>query len=179
MNCDGQRTLQRLHEELRRPLTGWEWLLEAVALGGLATALGIVAASWRTLPARIPTHFLFTGRDPDYRGDPLELLFFLGIQVAVYALLTGSLRLPPELLNHPHPMTEEAIPRWAAAIRFVLRGTKAFLMCLQAHQVWLATAVARGHAVGSGRWVEPSLVALPVLLITVMWLAARPHRRLR
>ncbi|HEY8416361.1 MAG TPA: hypothetical protein VIK99_11390 [Thermaerobacter sp.] len=178
MHSDRERALHRLREELRRPLAAWEWLLEAVALAGLVTALGIVAASWRHLPDRIPTQFLFTGRHPDYRGDPLELLFFLGIQVTLYALLSGAFHLLPDILNYPRPMTEETAPRWATAIRFILRAIKAYVMCLQAHMVWITVAVSR-RAVGPSPWVKTSLIAFPVLVLAVMWLATRPRRQLR
>lgn len=168
--------LARLQQELARPLSRWELVLEGLALAGLLATLAIAAIHWGALPDRIPIHFGLSGR-PDGYGDRAALWFLVFMQVALYFGLTGVFHLPPEAFNFPASLTEENAPRLARSLRFIIRSAKALVMGTFAHWVWMTVAVARGRAAGLSPWSNLWLVALLSLVVASCWYIARRERR--
>lgn len=176
MHPDQERALRRLQEELARPLEPLDWLFEFLALAGVLAAAWLAAANWAQLPDRFPVHFDLTGK-PDRFGRPAELLELIGVQLALYAVLTAVLfimpRLPARWVNAPMA-TEHNAPRLARILRLNLRGLKVVLTWLFTYIAWRSILVARGEAAGlGGGFIAAVLVVSEVHVIVLLWMMLR------
>ncbi|MDN5327340.1 MAG: hypothetical protein PWP41_2036 [Moorella sp. (in: firmicutes)] len=135
--------------------------LEVPSVLLLIFAFWYLAVHYADLPARIPTHFGFTGL-PDNWGPKKSILVMPFIAAAIYLLFTGiSLWIaavddPRRIISAPEKERKKIQPAAAEAVRVVtLRGLlvlKIFILSLGAYLTYKNVQVALGLAAGIG-WV--------------------------
>lgn len=138
-------------------------LREALALAGIAFQLWVVGSSWQNLPARVPTHYGFSGQADAYGGKS-SLLLLPAVTIGLYLLLTVLSRFP-QAFNYPLEVTAENRPRLEAIALGMIGWLKAELTWTFAYIEWTTIRQAQGLASGLGWGFLP--VSLGVVLATV------------
>lgn len=145
-------------------------LLEVVAAVVLLYAVVHLAVSYGQLPDRIPIHFSASGQ-PDGWAAPSSLVLLTGVQVFLYAMLTGIGFMPPWWYNIPWKITEENAERQYRLVRRMLRMMKVFILLLFLSLQEMIIAIAMR---GTGQlpvWFLP--VFLGLIFGTVGWYLVR------
>jgi uncharacterized membrane protein len=137
-----------------------DWLLEAAALAGILTLLGVVIYQFPRLPAIIPSHFNAAGLPDDY--SPKATIWTLpAIGIVVYALLS-LVALVPQQFNYPVTITAtNALRQYKLATRLV-RYLKAAIMWLFFYISYTTVMVTAKESSGMGLW------SMPVILVGII-----------
>ena len=125
------------------PRSAGEVLLEVAAVAGLALMIGGLAASWESIPERVPLHFGVTGT-PDRWGSKAELLTLLPVTLALYIGMTFLSRIPHHF-NYPWQITEANAREQYRLSRLLLTGLKAIVVWMFASILWGSVQVALGR----------------------------------
>jgi uncharacterized membrane protein len=143
------------------PVTRLERALQWFSRATLVAWLGYGFLVWDHIPARVPTHFGFTGA-PDAWGDRSVLLTLPAIGLAAFIGISLLERIPHRL-NYSGvtitPSNRAAVYRWG---RLVLLSTKSGLLIMFGYIFFASTQVALGDARDIGVWFVPA-----VLLVTI------------
>jgi uncharacterized membrane protein len=134
--------------------------LEAAALGSLLLNTGMVALFWSGLPARVPTHFDWSGR-ADAWGNKSTLLILPGVSLVLYLMLTIVNRYP-HTFNYPWPITAQNAAEQYRLARSLLAWLKVEVIILFTLLEWVTIQTALGHANGLG------VIFLPITTILIL-----------
>lgn len=145
-------------------------LLEIGAIAALIFTITYVIINYAQMPARIPTHFNFSGQVDGY-GDKSSLLFLPVVPVFLYTLFTIINRYP-HVFNYPVKITQEN-----AAIQYelgtrLMRSVKFIIMALFASLSYEIIGSTYAHATTSSWWMLPVEIAVLFVVIGVYWRAA-------
>ncbi len=154
-------------------------ILEACALAALAWLVYLAVGAFygpARLPARIPTHFGVNGR-PDAWGPATALLFFPGIAIGLYLLMSLVAR-HPSVFNYPVRVTPGNRPRLEALALDMIAWLKAELAWLFAGLEWFALRAARHPGAGIPVALMPAalvcILATIIRCVAAMFRAGRP-----
>lgn len=131
------------------------FLRETLALAGLAFQIGLVWLSWNSMPARVPTHFGFSGRADAYGGKS-SLLVLPAASIGLYALVTVA-SFFPRAFNYPVAVTDGNRERLEAIALALMGWLKAEITWIFAYICWAGLRVAQGQSSGLG-WAFLPLV---------------------
>lgn len=90
-----------------------------------------ILSQYRSLPDSIPTHFSFSGEADSY-GPKSSLWWVVGINVALYGLLTGVARIPHHFNYLTDISPQNAKRQYTASVRLI-RYLKMIISCLFAY----------------------------------------------
>ncbi len=110
------------------PADGLDMALSLAGALLLAAFLIVVAASWSSLPERMPLHFDLSGQ-PDGWGSRSAVLVLPGIALAQFLLLTVLARFPHRH-NYSVPITAENAERQYRLARRMLHVLKLLMVVL-------------------------------------------------
>jgi uncharacterized membrane protein len=132
--------------------------LEAVSLAALFATVGIVAAHWTELPARVPVHYGISG-DPDEWGGKNEMLLLPLTSAGLYILLTMASRYQ-RLINVPMEIDRDApeVQRLLLSMSIMLKMV-VLLVFLYIVRASVNTALGRANGLG-----KPFL---PIVLVAI------------
>lgn len=158
----------------RPTLTPLDWLIEIGAFATMMFCIAYTLMSFRTLPARIPTHFDAAGTVDGWGGK--SILFLMPTMGVGFYLLLTLLQFFPWVYNMPVEITERNAPRvYRVSVR-MMRLVKFELIAMLSFVGWVMARVALKQASGMGMW--PLFVFLAALTATVIWgMAAILHGR--
>lgn len=134
-----------------------EWILEALAAAAFLITIAFFVYLYPKLPAIIPTHFGFSGKADGWGPKSTEFII-LGIDVALYALLTIISRFP-YIGNLPVEVTPENADRVYRLTRYMLEGMK---LTITAGMLFLEWTTLSGAAAKYG---SVGFLFLPLFLI--------------
>lgn len=118
---------------VKLPWKAYEMLIEALALAGLLAGICLVVLYWPTLPATIPQHIGASGVVDDWNTKQYMALFFTGITLAMYLLLTIA-SLFPRWYNYPVKITD-------ANADYIYRLGRNLMQWLKAGITWILVTV--------------------------------------
>lgn len=153
------------------PRSVGEVLLEVAAAAGLVLMTGGLAASWGTIPERVPLHFGVTGT-PDRWGSKGEMLILVAVTLALYIGLTFISRIPHHF-NYPWQITETNAREQYRLSRLLITGLKAIVVWTFTSILWGSVKVAQGLSDGLDFF-------LPVFLLLIFgWMGLQLARMYR
>jgi uncharacterized membrane protein len=155
--------------KVRPDMAPVDWLMETIAIVGLALMFGYAIYWYRYLPEIIPTHFSSGGKVDGY-GSKSFLYFLPGIGLFVYAILSVIV-LFPHTFNFPGKITpQNAMYQYRLAIRLI-RFLKIAIMALFFFIMIMVVESAQNMKLGKGILLLPfsfALVFFPVIIYMVM-----------
>ncbi len=146
------------------PSTG-EQALDWASLLGLIFTLAVLAASWSSLPERVPSHFGASGQ-PDAWGSRNTFWLFVVLPLVVHVAL-GLLARKPHLYSYPTRVTPENAEQLYRLGRGMIYWLRAGVVWLVAYLCWGAVRVAQGRAAGLNSVIMYALLC--VIFATVIW----------
>lgn len=115
---------------------------------GLAVMIGALCLYWHELPARIPTHFGFSG-EADAWGNKMSLVYLTLVAAGLFVMMVFLSRFP-NIYNFPVNITEEnAEVQYRLAMNLVL-GLGAAIVWLFVYLCLQTIRVALGQVQGLG-----------------------------
>ena len=140
--------------------TKTDYLLEAIALGGLIAVWVLALVSFAGLPDNIPTHFAINGK-ADAWGSKANIFFLPTITIVLYAGMSLLMKYPHKF-NYPVRVTaKNALQIYSRGIR-VIRILKVIIVFTFLIIEWTVCSGAENTHMPV--WFLPSLLAIPVLL---------------
>jgi uncharacterized membrane protein len=156
--------------KIRPEMEPVDWLLEVLAIAGLAVLFGYTIYWYQNLPEIIPTHFSAGGKIDGY-GNRQTIFLLPGIGVFVYALLT-LVALVPHTFNFPGKITpQNALRQYRLAIR-LLRYLKVAIMLMFFVIIMLIVGSAKDMKVGKAIILLPFTFAMVFIPIIIYMVAA-------
>lgn len=141
--------------------------------GGLVAAcFGVTAYFYSTLPARIPTHFNFSGAvDAWAPKNPIMAFLVPMIGLIIYLLFSLIYR-HPEYTSWPTTLVLVTLPKEKRDLMFaVLRGMNAWILiwisALFTYVQFLIIATSNERAVGSTTYIMSGILVVCLLIIIV------------
>ncbi|MCK9203740.1 MAG: DUF1648 domain-containing protein [Bacteroidales bacterium] len=151
--------------EIRPEMQPVDWLLEAIALIGFLSFIGIVLYYFPKLPDMVPSHFNEWGA-PDNWENKSSVWSLLGITVFIYALLT-FINFIPHRFNFPVRITpQNALRQYTLAMRLI-RYLKIVLVWMFFYIDLTTIRVTSKSAAGLGTWFLPVIIVLILLPLII------------
>ena len=146
-----------------------DWLIEIIALGGMAFLFGYAIYWYSKLPETIPSHFDFKGNVDSY-GSKGTIFMLPIIGLFVYGLLT-VLVLVPHTFNYPWKITpENALRQYTLACR-LLRSIKVAIVFIFSYITVDIVVSAQNAHMGLGFILVPiisGLVFIPIVIYLIV-----------
>ncbi len=137
-----------------------DYVIESIAVLGLAASILIPVIAFKNLPDTIPTHYGFNGKADDW-GSKTSIFILPAISMILYLSLT-ILNKFPHTFNYPAKITAENALRMYTMATRVLRTIKAFVILLFLFIEWQTCNVSAGSKLPS--WFLPAVLIVPVML---------------
>jgi uncharacterized membrane protein len=158
---------------LKPEMSPVDWLLETVALTGLAFFLGYALFKFPHLPDSIPTHFNGMGKADEYGGKD-SFLVLPGVAVCIYLLLT-MINLVPYTFNFMVKITPaNALRQYTLATRMI-RALKSVLVWMFWY-ISYATVQVAGGAEGLGAWFLPVFLGIIFVPMVIYFILSHRNR---
>lgn len=164
---------QAIKREMARPPATLDWYLEVIAALAILLPFGYLLAAWSELPTTIPTHFDAAGKADGF-GSRSTLFVLIGVQVALYLLLTFMRYLPARFYNVPVTVTERNLVRVGALLRRFPRVMKAALSLTLSMLIVGTIRVALAQATSLNPWLTG--IGMAGILCAVLWLLVETSR---
>lgn len=156
--------------KIRPEMAPADWLMELLALAGLALLAGYAVYWYRFLPDTIPTHFSAGGKVDGY-GSKGSLFMLPAIGLFIYALLT-LVSLVPHTFNFPGKITpQNALRQYRLAIRLI-RVLKIVLVFLFFFIVMMIVRSAMNARLDQTIFLLPVMLGLTFIPIVVYMVLA-------
>lgn len=155
---------------VKLPWKPYEVLIEALALAGLLAGICLVVIYWPSLPAVMPQHIGVSGTVDAWNTKQYMALFFTGVTLAMYLLLTIA-SLFPGWYNYPVKITD-------ANAAYVYRLGRNLMQWLKVGITWLQVTVElQFFELGMGRetisFAMVLLLEAVVLLVPILYFLVR------
>lgn len=146
------------------PRSGFEKVVEALAIAGIVMSLAALFCSWSDLPDRIPMHYGFGGKPDAYSGQWTVIVLPI-IAIVMYAGLS-LIRKIPHYYNYPWPITEDNAAAMYKISIVLIACIKMEVVWLFTYIEWITIRVALGKAQGLGFMFLP--ITFIVMGVTVI-----------
>ncbi len=167
-NLTGKKNEDR--PKIRPEMGPADWVMELLAMAGLALLFGYAVYWYRFLPDTIPTHFSAGGKVDGY-GSKGSLFMLPAIGVFIYALLT-LVSLIPHTFNFPGKITpQNALRQYRLAIRLI-RVLKIVLVFLFFFIVMMIVRSALNARLDQSIFMLPVMLGLTFIPIVVYMVLA-------
>lgn len=138
-----------------------DWWMEGIAITIFVGTTLYILSQYRSLPDSIPTHFSFSGK-ADFYGPKSSIWWVVGINVALYGLLTGVARIPHHFNYLTEITNQNAKQQYTLSVQLI-RYLKMVISCIFAY---LSIAMIKGAQ--SETSSEVSSMFLPVALTLIV-----------
>ncbi len=141
-----------------------DYVIEAIAVFGLAASILLPVIAFKNLPDTIPTHYGFNGKADDW-SSKTTIFILPAISIIIYTGLT-VLNKFPHTFNYPAKVTaENALLLYTRATR-IMRSIKAFVVFLFLFIEWQTCAASPNSKFPS--WFLPVVLMVTALLPVVL-----------
>jgi uncharacterized membrane protein len=153
------------------PRSSTEVILEFASLLGIIFIIYLLWRYWGALPARIPTHYNFSGQ-PDGWGGKGTLLILPGVTFFIFIMLTVLERFP-RIYNYPVVITPTNAARQYVLARMLLSWLKFEIVWFFAYIEWKTIQVGLGQAGGFGPAIVLFFVGATIASTVIYFWQAR------